>query len=502
MPDRRRHRRLLRTIARATLIASLFVPASLTAQATLTNLEDASTPPKGFLRLRPIIAWTRYDSRFWVNGAEPLGAAFTADSLGPANYPPLAPIEALTRSVSQAGPSYRLSMGRSRLEAEARDEVLPLAADFGITDWFSVGVVVPIVRRRLTTLFELDSTGANVGPNLQRTSTTAAQTNALVQSQFATAATQLQSRIASCQADPSAPGCAAVLANGPSLLSESQTFATQVSLLYGSLTETGAAFVPRSQSAEQVAVAGRVSDFNSRYFALLGNNVISAVPVGAAGPAGVDQFESFVVDDVRGDSLRGQERLGIGDVEVGFKLRVLDRPISQTRRVGIQLAVAADVRLPTASLEAANEVVDMRLGEGDPVVDVRAVMDARVRRFGLLAVGHQSFRFGEDAPPISNSGVIIPNSTTWSELDLAPRWYVSEALSIHGAYSYRRSDVSFGELVGGGVTYSAFAARRRGNAPPMEMRFTHLQATRGDGGRPKFFREQLEVRVYIRVLRN
>ena len=489
------------TIARATLMASLFVPVSLTAQAGLTHLEDATTPPKGFVRFRPILAWTRYDSRFAVNGVEPLGAAFTAESLGSANYPPLAPIEALTRSVSQAGSAYRLSMGRSRLDATTRDEVMPLAADFGITDWLSVGVMMPVVRRRLTTLFILDSTGSNVGPNLQRTSTNAAQTNALVQSQFAAAATQLQSTIQSCQANPSGAGCTAVLANGPALLAESQTFATQVSLLYGSPTETGAAFVPRTQSAEQTAVATRVSDFNSRYFALLGSNLISAVPVGAAGPAGVDQFQSFVVDDVQGDSLTSQERIGIGDIEVGFKLRVLDRPVTETRRMGLQVAVAANVRLPTASRETASEVLDMRLGEGDPVIDVRGIMDTRLRRFGLLAVGHQSFRIGEEAEPVSAGGQLTPVPTSWTALDLAPRWHISEALSVHGAYSYRRTDVDLDQLVGGGVTYSAFNSRRRGNAPPMEMRFTHLEAIRGDPGRPKFFREQLEVRIYVRALR-
>jgi hypothetical protein len=483
----------------ATLLALPAFPASLAAQAGLGQLEDATTPPKGFLRFRPIIVWTRYDSRFTASGTEPLGAGFTADSLGSARYAPLGSIETLTRNVAQAGSAYRLSVGRSRLDATARDEVLPLVFDYGVTNRFSVGFVVPIVRRRLSTLFQLDSTGANVGPNLNRTNPSAVQTNTLVQSQFATAASQLQTRISSCQGDPSGLGCAAVLAQGPALLSEAQTFATQVSQLYGTDTAAGAAFVPRNQSPEQTAVAARVVDFNSRYFALLGTNFILAVPVGAAGPSGVAEFQSFVVENANGDSLSSQELFGVGDLEVGFKLRVIDRPISATQRLGLQFAVGGSVRLPTGSREPGSAVVDMRFGEGDPVVDVRAILDTRIGRFGFLGVGHQSFRMGDKAPPITVGGQIEPNATTWLEIDVAPRWYLSEVYSLHGAYSYRTSDVWSDQLVGGGVTFSAFASRRPGSTPPVEARFTHLEAITGDPGRPKFFREQVEVRIYFRL---
>jgi hypothetical protein len=33
------------------------------------------------------------------------------------------------------------------------------------------------------------------------------------------------------------------------------------------------------------------------------------------------------------------------------------------------------------------------------------------------------------------------------------------------------------------------------------MRFTHLQAITGDPGRPQFFRDQLELRIYYRLLK-
>ena len=56
------------------------------------------------------------------------------------------------------------------------------------------------------------------------------------------------------------------------------------------------------------------------------------------------------------------------------------------------------------------------------------------------------------------------------------------------------------QLIGGGVTYSTLSAyENRRIALPLEMRFTHLEAVSGDAGRPKFFRDQLEVRVYFRL---
>ena len=56
------------------------------------------------------------------------------------------------------------------------------------------------------------------------------------------------------------------------------------------------------------------------------------------------------------------------------------------------------------------------------------------------------------------------------------------------------------QLVGGGVSYSTLSAYRAGaRALPMEMRFTHLEAVSGDANRPKFFRDQLEMRIYFRL---
>jgi hypothetical protein len=487
----------------ATLLASfLFVPSLSYAQAGFGHLEDGSLPPRGLLRLRAITVFTRYDSRFSANGVELLGAPFTADSLGSRTLSALSSIESLVQTASGT-PSVTLSLGRSRLDATGREESLPIAFEYGLTDRFAVGVTIPVVRKRLAAQFLLDSTGANVGPNPARTSGAAELNNAQVQAEFAAAQANLQQRIAFCQnpANQTNPNCAAVLADpsgAQQLLQSSQAFASDIFSLYGGAGATGMAFVPVTQSVAQLAIESRVTDFNTQYQTMLVTStpLIQAVPRAAGGPAGSVEFQDYLARDLGGDSLNFQERIGIGDIEVGFRMRLLDNPRRNARGTGMRLTLASAVRLPTGSRESPSQLMDLRLGEGAVIVDSRAVFDARVGRLGLLAAGH----FAANVHSNDTSNTASRNSR-WMELQVAPRWHLSEPFAIHGAYSLRSTDKLGGDqLVGAGLSFSTLSAYRRGTRPlPMEMRFTHLEAISGDAGRPKFFRDQIELRIYSRL---
>jgi hypothetical protein len=493
-----------RVFAAAFVSSLLFALPAAHAQAGpggLGHLEDASTPPRGLLRLRAITSWTRYDSRFTGSDIEPLGASFTADSLGVQRFPALAPIQSLVQSAT-ASP-FTLTLGRSRLSAMGREEIIPIGLEYGLTNRFAVGVLMPIVRKRAAVLFRLDTTGsaANVGPNPRRTSVTARTNNTQVQAEFSNAITQLQNKLQSCQTNPAGAGCASVAgreALALQLIQTSQSFAGDVASLYGNASGTGMAFVPTSQSAAQAAIALRVSDFNTKYKDFLGTtaNLIQAVPSAAGGPAGAAQFQDYLVNDLGRDSLNMQERVGIGDVEVGFKARLLDVLPSRTHRTGLQLSIASAVRLPTGSVQSTSDIADLRLGEGRVVVDSRAVLDARFGRLGLLAAGD----FAASVHDNDTTNAATRNSR-WTEIQLAPRWHFSEPVAIHAAYSLRSTDKLGGDqLIGGGVTFSTLSAYRAGGRSlPMEMRFTHLEAVGGDANRPKFFRDQLELRIYFRL---
>src|SRR5688572_1468326 len=241
-------------LCRAVNIVGLILTSDvLAAQAGLGHLEDATTPQKGFLRLRAITAWTRYDTRFTGDSTEPLGAAFTADAFGTAKLTPLIAIETMVQSAT--GSPFTLNLGRARLDASAREEIVPIGLEYGITNRLAVGVTVPLVRKRAAMLFRLDTAGgftANVGPNLHRTSPAASQVNETVQAEFALAALSLQSRLTACAANPSGTGCAAIVgreAEAQALIQSSQAFASTVGDLYGSAGTLGMAFVPTAQSA-------------------------------------------------------------------------------------------------------------------------------------------------------------------------------------------------------------------------------------------------------------
>jgi len=493
------HDALPRVLAAAFLSAAFATqPAFAQATGGLNHVEDASAPPAGAFRLRVPVLWTRFDARFATSGVRPLGGAFAAESLGVANFPELGAIQSGIAAVT--GSPFSLTLGRSRLDALARQEVLPLAVEYGVTTRWSVGVMVPIIRKRVATLFRMDTTGSvpNVGPNPNRTLPTATTNNDQVQAEFANAASQLQSRLTSCQQNPAAAGCSTLLARqaeATQLLQESQTFAADVLTLYGGSSNAGMAFVPRAATGAQADVGLRVADFNTRYQDLLTTTatLIQAVPSGALVPPGPENVESYLLNDLGRDSINTQERLLTGDIELGFKFRALDRPPTETRRLGTQLALASSVRFPTGSRQQRSDIVDMRSGDGAVIVDSRAILDLRTGRFGLLTLGRLAMSVRDIDSTRSGP------DKRWIDVDVAPRWHLSQPLSLHAAYSLRSADsTGSDQLLGGGITFSGSTGTR---SAPIEMRFTHLEAITGAAGRPKFFRDQIEFRIYYRLRR-
>ena len=483
---------------------------------SLPQVADPTTPRRGVFRISALSAWERYDARFAANGTLPLGAIFNTDTLGVAQIPQLDTIQSAIAAA--LGSPFKLDLGAAKLNATARANIVPIGIEYGITDRLSVGVVFPVVRQRvavefvtypyrfdLSRCFPVDSTNptpchssANVGPNPNRTSATAAAVNLQVQAEFTDAESQLAAKLAACQADNSGAGCAQVLAQGPQLLQASQSFASAVAALYGdgSTPTGGMAFVPSRSSTAQAAIAARVAGFNTQYRTLLGSgtDLLTTVPAGA-GFAGSADIQNYLVNELGRDSLGNVERLGYGDVEIGARLRLLERLRDSVRGIGTLATVAASVRLPTGSLLSPSEISDMRLGSGRVIVDSRGILDVRSRRFGLLASAHAGI-----AVSTPDSTRAVPDKRV-IDLDVAPRYHVSEPLAIHLAYSLRAYDVSGTEqLAGGGVSYLSPSVYRRG-APsvPVEMRFTHLETISGTAGRPKFFIDQIELRIYWRL---
>lgn len=497
-----------RLFAAASLMSVLSVSA-LRAQAGLPLLGDASTPPKGMLRLHAATAWSRADARFRAGGVEPLGAMFSADSLGVRQIPRLAVAESLVREAS--GVPFALTLGRSRLDATAREEIIPLTLEYGVTRRLAIGVMMPIVRRRLAVQFRLDTAGgfaANVGPNQHRTNPVAAQNNATVAAQFAGAAQQLQARLASCQADPAAAGCAALLARqaeAQTLITTSTAFAADLEQIYGSASGTGQPFVPTATSDAHLAIEARIAAFDAQYRDLLSasTSLLTALPFGAGGPAGVADLRGyFASQEGARDSIATQERVGIGDVEVGVKVLAIDRPATTNTAVGMQLALAAAYRFSSGSTHSPSEIADLRVGAGRDALDVRALLDVARGRLGLFASGRFELGIPAAEATLPFDPYAFRTDERVVEVSAAPRWHLSPPLSFHLAWSLRSGNIlGTDQLAGGGVSFSGFRATPAGKTPPVEMRFTHLESVSGDAGRPRFFRDQVELRIYYRLRR-
>lgn len=474
--------------------AFTFAPLSASAQAGLPQLEDASIAPRGLLRLRVATAWTRYESRFASSGLTPLGAPYTADSLGVAQIPDLATTQ--TAMQSAAGSPLLLSLGRSSLSTLAREEHIPLTLEYGVTSRLQASLMIPVVRKRRTGFLRLDSAGANVGPNPQRFSSTAAGNNALVQVQFASASLQLQQRLQFCTANPSSAGCPALLARqaeAQQVINSSTTFAADVAALYGTTGNNGMAFVPRNQSAAQVAIAARVSAYNVQYLDLLGQTVdiLTVAPTGATGPAGWNDIEAYFTRELGRDSLATKELQGVGDYELGATFMAINHAPARAGALRARLAFASSVRFASGTRRAPAGVTDMRIGDGGVGFDARALLDLHRGRLGV---------FGAASYSVIGSGPLSsPNDADRIGIDVAPRLHLTAPLALHGAWSLRRGDFTgTTQLVGGGVSFTTVNSYRRGARPlPMEMRYSHLEAARGDAGAPRLVRDQLEVRIYF-----
>lgn len=474
------------------------------AQAGLGHLEDATVVPRGLFRLRAMTVWSRFDSRFTAIGEEPLGAPFTSPAFGRAQIAALGTIDSLVSSA--AAQPFSLSLGQSRLDARGRHEIVPIGLEYGLTRRITVGVTVPVIRKRVAVQLRLDSAGANVGPNLHRTSPAAMTTNALVQTQFDTAAARLESRLAMCNANPAGTGCATLLARRAealALIAASQGFAASVGALYGTSSANGQAFVPTSGSAAQAEIALRVADFNARYRDLLasGADLLTAIPVGAGGPAGLAQLQDYLTNELGGDSIATEERSGIGNVEIGVRALLIDRPRSGTSAFGLRLTANLLARLATSSQQSPSPIADLRLDDARPSVEARLALDLLAGRVGVLGVAAFAASSSTDVlvpGPVAGPSPRRSGDPQVLAVHVAPRVHLSAPFAIHAAYSiHSGSDSGSEQLGGGGVSYSTLPGFGPGRPLPMEMRYTHLESLSGPAGRPRFFRDQLELRIYF-----
>jgi hypothetical protein len=538
------------------VLVALLVAAPAMAQAPLSHTADAAPVPAGSLRLRITTAWTRYDERFSADGGtQPLSADFSTPALGVAQLPLLAPVEATLQTLA-GDPSVRLSLGRLEVRGGARIVTTPISLEYGVTHRLSVGVQVPIVQTRRVVQPRVNTdSSANMGFVPEGARATAATQNLAVANAFQDAADRLAALISQCAANPGAAGCAPVNANpagAAAARDQARAYAEAVSVL--GTSASGALLAPRKGSQLADAIDARRMALNAAVQQFLGAGAGSA---GGVFTANTD-FSYIDLQGRRGttgllqsplggglDSLHTSDRIGIGDVAVGAQYLLFDRfarGAAPVPRLQTRMVVGAAVRFATSQADSARDLVDIAPGEGAGVL-AQSALDLISGRFGgtVSARYVKAFARTVTAPLFGNPEAFYPlpyfgqRKRTAGDvigLDLTPRYFFSDWLSVNAHYGIERvgattysstlptppcascatdntadvvSTVGSGttaQRVGAGFRLSTVNAYARGRARyPVEVSFAHLETVTGDAGLPKASRDQIQLRIYYRLRR-
>lgn len=543
------------TLPRLCVLAFLLVmstPSWARAQVYLTHIENAAPMPAGMLQMRVTTGWARFDERFAISGRTPLGDDITTTAFGAAQLPRLAPVETGLQTLA-GDPALKLSLGRIDAISDARIVTTPVALEYGLTRRLSVGLMIPIIQTRRSFSLRVNPDSANLG-NVgyvpARLRQTAATANALVFAAFKQAADSLATLLARCPANPGANGCAAVNANAADAAAtrlQAQRFADAVRTGLG--TDTATAIV-----APKTALAGRIDDerarLNARVQRYLGASAGATTSVFSTTGSltyidlqGRSETPGLLRSSVGGlDSIKTTNKLVLGGVTLAARFLLIDRFQADTlpaRGVQSRISIGGAIRFEPNFVDSAITRGIIGVGDG-PGAEVRTAMDLIAGSLGGTVAARYVKSFARTLQvPLSGdpdaffaAPVFGPANVTAGDVigvDVTPRLLLGEWLSFDGHYGFERTSAPTYALtdappsslcpqcgpapafspalsarsaqrVGFGVRYSSVDAYLRGRArTPVEVSFTHLETITGDVGVPKLQRDQIQVRLFLRV---
>ena len=550
------------------VIAVAWLPLSAGAQRFPGPLDDASVLRPGVIRVDGLFGAATADQRYGLNtpgrranSLEPLTADFAIDDLGGAQLPTLLDVQQAIRGLTNES-SFVLSLGRPVVSSIVNSVTVPIAIDVGIAPRLMIGVMVPYVRTRNAIGFDMNAggVGGNVGLNPALNSTIARTTNTIFRDQVTAAAAALRARLDFCAANPGSESCPELEANraaAEALITESAGFRDAIDAVYGSDTTTAPSrFVPQATSAAQAAIDTRVSALSDQYRTLLALDAaapdpIDARPFGAQTPITAAEAQALFTDaespfGLGFDELRLVERSHIGDVEASAKLLVFDTFADTSARFGMRAAIGAAFRFATGQEDEPDDLFDIPTGDGQNDVELRSAADIRfARRVTASVRGRYTIQLADEtvARIPSTAGVLFPPAFSEQsvqrdlgdiiEVDIVPRYSVSQHVAIVAQYMFRRKaedryegtfsipgtvtgigDVELDATslqaetaatehrVGAGFTFSMTRSRTGTRLRfPFEISYLHGQTVRGTGGnQPKWAVDVLQLRISAPLL--
>lgn len=517
----------------------LVAPVPTSAQAPVGALDDAIVVPRGVLRMELGGSWRswrdRYDSAADgrpLGDRVSLGDAFSSDTYGADQHAALlAPQLALRELTGNDAISTNLGAVQTRAEAFVGRTVFRVQLGLGAR--MALLASVPYVQTRMSLATDVDATGANVGLNPGLTSSDALARNAEFTDAARTAANTMLALVAVCTESPASPECGPVNSDPTAaalLAQEADEVASLLALLYGSSDAAGLEFVPLAGGDVHQAVGTRVQQIAN---GLVGYGITGlspdARPIGAA-PITTGQL---ALSDA---SVTGQvERFGIGDVEVGAKLLLVDTfgglpGASRPAGVAVRLAVGGVFRYGRESADSVGNPLDIGIGDGQNDAEGRAWLDIGLGpRVAISAMARYGVQLADDTEamlPGTLPGVVERDLGDYLEIEVSPRIALSRNLAIAGVWRTRQKDVDVysGTLqledgspidaallgagtetreqrVGGGIAFSTLDSYgQRLTRLPIDVSYIYTRTVSGSGRLTAHSAEhRIMGRVYLRI---
>jgi hypothetical protein len=385
--------------------------------------------------------------------------------------------------------------------------------------------------------------------------------NTTMNTQFTTAANTLEGSIAFCQANPSAPGCPGLLANQASaqaLIASSRAFAGGINQIYGT-----SPFVPIVGTDAQLSIEARVAGFKALYSSFLcppatpqcaNNPITTNGPFASQSRLTLRDAQRILTESAFGIQAAPLTSTGhshVGDIDIGGKFSVYDSfdGSSEARMsptgLNFRTAVGGIIRLPTGQVESPDNFVDLGTGRGATAIEGRWFSDillgsrfwqSFILRFNKPFEDDQEMRIidlpNEELAPLYRKQTVKRKIGSAFEFETTPRIVINNFFAISGQYVYRHkaqdhytgtftipaavtgfSDVTldastldletetFEHRLGGGLSFSNIYSFEQGKAKiPFEVTYLHWQTVNGSGGnQPKFFTDQVQLRLYARI---
>lgn len=450
-----------------------------------------------------------------VEEVESLGMDLTADALGSEVLPYLHPLESsLGEALLDSG--YRVRLGASQAVVQQSRLVFPFRVDLGVTDWLTVGAMVPFVRPRteLTFALQADSLTADVGLTPGTGSFLSSFDAALR------------------NAESTNPGDPAVLA--------ARAYLDALSAAYAQ----GTVF-PLVGSGTGIQLQARLDELRAALEAGGVTGIPESVPL-AEEPLDQEGFNSLLTSPaMRAYPLENWTTpWTLGDVEVTAAARLFHHGFQPDSLGALpflraQLGIGGLVRLGTGEQGDPDRFLTLDLGDGQ--------MDFEGSAFGLVELGSRfggwfQARYGiqregeivrriagptEILPPVSRLALLNRTPGNYFDFQVNPRFYFTPEMTFGVRYRFwakgedhhTLTPVDSGAValpdyppalllnyetrerlqeVGLSATYSTLAAHARGEARfPIHVRFTYFRPLSGAGGQtPKGGRFEAGVAIF------